>query len=201
MDREILSHIFEPFYTTKETGKGTGLGLAMVYGIVKNHDGYIMCYSEPGEGTTFKIYFPIIEKEIKTMESKEEKVPIKGGSETILLVDDEEAIRELGEDIFTRFGYTVLMASDGESALEIYSEKKEEINLVILDIIMPGIGGRRCLEKLLKMNPRVKVIIASGYSINGPTKEVLEAGAKGFISKPYDMRGMLKTVRRILDED
>jgi len=201
MDREILSHIFEPFYTTKETGKGTGLGLAMVYGIVKNHGGYIMCYSEPGEGTTFKIYFPIIEKEIKTMESKEEKVPIKGGSETILLVDDEEAIRELGEDIFTRFGYTVLMASDGESALEIYSEKKEEINLVILDIIMPGIGGRRCLEKLLKMNPRVKVIIASGYSINGPTKEVLEAGAKGFISKPYDMRGMLKTVRKILDED
>jgi len=201
MDREILSHIFEPFYTTKETGKGTGLGLAMVYGIVKNHDGYIMCYSEPGEGTTFKIYFPIIEKEIKTMESKEEKVPIKGGSETILLVDDEEAIRELGEDIFTRFGYTVLMASDGESALEIYSQKKEEINLVILDIIMPGIGGRRCLEKLLKMNPRVKVIIASGYSINGPTKEVLEAGAKGFISKPYDMRGMLKTVRKILDED
>ena len=201
MDREILSHIFEPFYTTKETGKGTGLGLAMVYGIVKNHDGYIMCYSEPGEGTTFKIYFPIIEKEIKTMESKEEKVPIKGGIETILLVDDEEAIRELGEDIFTRFGYTVLMASDGESALEIYSEKKEEINLVILDIIMPGIGGRHCLEKLLKMNPRVKVIIASGYSINGPTKEVLEAGAKGFISKPYDMRGMLKTVRKILDED
>ncbi|RLB29599.1 MAG: hypothetical protein DRG66_01610 [Deltaproteobacteria bacterium] len=103
--------------------------------------------------------------------------------------------------MFTRFGYTVLMASDGESALEIYSEKKEEINLVILDIIMPGIGGRRCLEKLLKMNPRVKVIIASGYSINGPTKEVLEAGAKGFISKPYDMRGMLKTVRKILDED
>lgn len=201
MDREILSHIFEPFYTTKETGKGTGLGLAMVYGIVKNHGGYIMCYSEPGEGTTFKIYFPIIEKEIKTMESKEEKVPIKGGSETILLVDDEEAIRELSEDILTRFGYTVFIAPDGESALEIYSQNKEEINLIILDIIMPGMGGRHCLEKLLKMNPRLKVIIASGYSINGPTKEVLEAGAKGFISKPYDMRGMLKTVRKILDED
>ena len=201
MDREILSHIFEPFYTTKETGKGTGLGLAMVYGIVKNHGGYIMCYSEPGEGTTFKIYFPIIEKEIKTMESKEEKAPIKGGSETILLVDDEEAIRELSEDILTRFGYTVFIAPDGESALEIYSQNKEEINLIILDIIMPGMGGRHCLEKLLKMNPRLKVIIASGYSINGPTKEVIEAGAKGFISKPYDMRGMLKTVRKILDED
>lgn len=140
MDKETLRHIFEPFYTTKDTGKGTGLGLAMVYGIVKNHGGYIMCYSEPDEGTIFKIYFPIIEKEAERVESKKEKVAIKGGNETILLVDDEEAIRELAEDILTRFGYTVFMASDGETALEIYREKKEEINLVILDIIMPGMG-------------------------------------------------------------
>jgi len=201
MDKEILRHIFDPFYTTKETGKGTGLGLAMVYGIVKSHSGYIMCYSEPDEGATFKIYFPIIEKETERVESKKEKVPIEGGNETILLVDDEEAIRELAEDILTRFGYKVLMASDGETALEIYREKKEEINLVILDIIMPGIGGRKCLEELLKMNPKSRIIIASGYSINGPAKEVLKAGAKGFISKPYDMRGMLQTVRKILDED
>ncbi len=201
MDKEILRHIFDPFYTTKETGKGTGLGLAMVYGIVKSHSGYIMCYSEPDEGTIFKIYFPIIEKEAERVESKKEKVPIEGGNETILLVDDEEAIRELAEDILTRFGYKVLMASDGETALEIYREKKEEINLVILDIIMPGIGGRKCLEELLKMNPKSRIIIASGYSINGPAKEVLKAGAKGFISKPYDMRGMLQTVRKILDED
>ncbi|MBE9541343.1 MAG: PAS domain S-box protein, partial [Proteobacteria bacterium] len=201
MDKETLRHIFEPFYTTKDTGKGTGLGLAMVYGIVKSHGGYIMCYSEPDEGTIFKIYFPIIEKEAERVESKEEKVPIKGGNETILLVDDEEAIRELCKDILARFGYTVLIASDGETALEIYREKKEEINLVILDIIMPGMGGRKCLEELLKMNPKSRIIIASGYSINGPAKEVLEAGAKGFISKPYDMRGMLQTVRKILDED
>jgi len=201
MDKETLRHIFEPFYTTKDIGKGTGLGLAMVYGIVKSHSGYIMCYSEPDEGTIFKIYFPIIEKEPERVESKKEKVPIKGGNETILLVDDEEAIRELAEDILTRFGYTVLMASDGETALEIYREKKEEINLVILDIIMPGMGGRKCLEELLKMNPKSRIIIASGYSINGPAKEVLEAGAKGFISKPYDMRGMLQTVRKILDKD
>jgi len=201
MDKETLRHIFEPFYTTKDIGKGTGLGLAMVYGIVKSHSGYIMCYSEPDEGTIFKIYFPIIEKEPKRVESKKEKVPIKGGNETILLVDDEEAIRELAEDILTRFGYTVLMASDGETALEIYREKKEEINLVILDIIMPGMGGRKCLEELLKMNPKSRIIIASGYSINGPAKKVLEAGAKGFISKPYDMRGMLQTVRKILDKD
>jgi len=201
MDKEILRHIFDPFYTTKETGKGTGLGLAMVYGIVKSHSGYIMCYSEPDEGATFKIYFPVIEKETERVESKKEKVPIEGGNETILLVDDEEAIRELAEDILTRFGYKVLMASDGETALEIYREKKEEINLVILDIIMPGMGGRKCLEELLKMNPKSRIIIASGYFINGPAKEVLKAGAKGFISKPYDMRGMLQTVRKILDED
>jgi len=201
MDKETLRHIFEPFYTTKDTGKGTGLGLAMVYGIVKSHGGYIMCYSEPDEGTIFKIYFPIVEKEAERVESKKEKIPIKGGNETILLVDDEEAIRELAEDILTRFGYTVFMASDGETALEIYREKREEINLVILDIIMPGMGGRKCLEELLKMNPKSRIIIASGYSINGPAKEVLEAEAKGFISKPYDMRGMLQTVRKILDED
>jgi len=201
MDNETLRHIFEPFYTTKDIGKGTGLGLAMVYGIIKSHSGYIMCYSEPDEGTIFKIYFPVIEKEAERVGSKEEKVAIEGGNETILLVDDEEAIQKLAEDILTRFGYTVLMASDGETALEIYREKKGEINLVILDIIMPGMGGRKCLEELLKMNPKSRIIIASGYSINGPAKEVLKAGAKGFISKPYDMRGMLQTVRKILDED
>ncbi|MBW1674143.1 MAG: PAS domain S-box protein, partial [Deltaproteobacteria bacterium] len=108
MDKETLKHIFDPFYTTKEIGKGTGLGLAMVYGIVKSHNGYIMCYSEPDEGTIFKIYFPVIEKETERVESKEEKFPIKGGSETILLVDDEEVIRELGKEILSKFGYTVL---------------------------------------------------------------------------------------------
>jgi len=199
MDKETIEHIFDPFYTTKETGKGTGLGLAMVYGIVKSHNGYIMCYSEPDEGTIFKIYFPVIEKEAERVESEEEKVHIKGGNETILLVDDEEAIRELGKNILTRFGYTVLMVSDGETALEVYREKKEKISLVILDIIMPGMGGRECLKKLFKMNPKSKVIIASGYSINGSTKEALEAGAKGFIGKPYNINQMLKAVREALD--
>ena len=199
MDKETIEHIFDPFYTTKETGKGTGLGLAMVYGIVKSHNGYIMCYSEPDEGTIFKIYFPVIEKETERVESKEEKVHIKGGNETILLVDDEEAIRELGKDILARFGYTVLIASDGETALEIYRENKKEISLVILDIIMPGMGGRKCLEELLKINPELRIIIASGYSINGPSKEVLKAGAKGFISKPYNINQILKAVRETLD--
>ena len=200
MDKETLKHIFDPFYTTKEIGKGTGLGLAMVYGIVKSHNGYIMCYSEPDEGTIFKIYFPVIKKETESLEQKEEIFPIKGGNETILLVDDEEAIRELGKDILARFGYTVLMASDGETALEIYRENKKEISLVILDIIMPGMGGRKCLEELLKINPELRIIIASGYSMNGPSKEILKAGAKGFIGKPYNINQILKGVRETLDK-
>ena len=199
MDKETLEHMFEPFYTTKETGKGTGLGLAIIYGIVKSHNGYIMCYSEPDEGTTFKIYFPVIEKGVEQKESKKKKFFIKGGNETILLVDDEDAIREIGKNILTRFGYTVLTASDGENALEIYRKKNMVINLVILDLIMPGMGGRRCLEELMKINPKVRLIIASGYSIDGPMKKLLEAGTKGFIHKPFDMSQMLKVVREALD--
>jgi two-component system cell cycle sensor histidine kinase/response regulator CckA len=201
MDKEILEHIFDPFYTTKETGKGTGLGLAMVYGIVKNHGGDIMCYSEPGEGTIFKIYLPATEKE-----KEEERAPIerelpRGGSETILLVDDEPFLRDLGELMLTKFGYRVLAAADGESALALYRKRQEAISLVILDLIMPGMGGGRCLEELLKIDPRVRVVISSGYSVNGPTKEALEAGARGFVGKPYEVRQMLKVVRAVLDEE
>jgi len=202
MDRETLDHIFEPFYTTKEVGKGTGLGLSMVYGIVKSHRGYIMCYSEPGTGTTFKIYLPAVEKEDQGEEAEPEReVKAPGGKETILLVDDEELLRDIGKEILEQFGYTVLTASNGESALKRYSEKKEEISLVILDLMMPGMGGKQCLEQLLVMAPDTKVVIASGYSVNGPTKATLEAGARGFIKKPFELKQMLKVVREVLDEE
>jgi len=199
MDKELQEHIFEPFFTTKQIGKGTGLGLAMVYGIVKSHGGYITCMSEPGEGTAFSIYFPIIESEIDNRVSKEAEAPIKGGTETILLVDDEESIRQLGEELLGSFGYTVLTAPDGESALELYEKENEQVDLVILDLSMPGMGGKRCLEKLVEMNPRVKVIIASGYSVNGPTKDAVDAGAKGFVGKPYEIRQMLQAIREVMD--
>jgi PAS domain S-box-containing protein len=201
MDKETLEHVFEPFYTTKEVGKGTGLGLSMVYGIVQNHGGYITCYSSQGVGTTFKIYLPLIEGEGEDREVEEMVVAAVGGSETILLVDDEELIRELGVELLGDEGYTVLTASGGESALEIYQQEKEKIDLIILDLILPGIGGGKCLEELLSMNPRAKVIIASGYSANGPMKETIEAGAKGYISKPFDVGHMLKVVREVLDQD
>ena len=200
MDRETVEHIFEPFFTTKETGRGTGLGLATVYGIVKSHGGHISCYSEPGQGTTFKIYFPVIEQEREVAREREAEIPVKGGNETILLVDDEEDIRDLGESVLTRFGYTVIMASDGESALEIYRQEKEKISLVLLDLIMPGMGGRRCLEEILKIDPDARVIIASGYSANGRAKEALESGAGEFIGKPFQLRDMLRKVREVLDK-
>jgi len=199
MDEETLKNIFDPFYTTKDVGKGTGLGLAMVYGIMKSHEGYIDCESKPNEGTTFKIYFQVVEREKVTEELKEDE-EVKGGSETILLVDDEKPIRDFGEQIFSRFGYTVLPVSDGESALNLYQEKKDEIDLVILDLIMPVMGGKKCLEWLLQINPNVKVIISSGYSPEETVKEVLEKGAKNFVNKPFNMKEMLQVVRKVLDE-
>ena len=201
MDRDTLEHIFEPFYSTKEVGKGTGLGLAMVYGIVKSHEGYITCNSEPGVGTMFKIYLPAIDQEVEIVDMKEIEAPIKGGNETILLVDDEEFIRELGMELLGGSGYNVFTAADGESALQLYRKEQNRIDLILLDLIMPGMGGKKCLEELLRVNPRARVLIASGYSADGPTKEALGVGARDYISKPYDAKQMLKVVREVLEQD
>jgi PAS domain S-box-containing protein len=204
MGKETLEHIFDPFYTTKEVGKGTGLGLAIVYGIIKNHEGYITCYSRPEVGTTFRIYLPTIEPEtvpVDVLIAPEPEGLATGGSETILLVDDEEFIRELGVDVLGSVGYTVLTASNGENALELYRQERARIGLVILDLIMPGMGGSKCLEELLTIDPRTRVLIASGYSPDGPTKGALDAGAKGFVSKPYDTSQLLQLVREILDRN
>jgi PAS domain S-box-containing protein len=198
MDKAVLEHIFEPFYTTKEPGVGTGLGLAMVFGIVKSHRGHIFCYSEPGSGTTFKIYLPAIMKEIEQDTDTTREMPAFG-NETVLLVDDEDSIREVAEQFLTQAGYKVLTATNGREALEVYRSKQDSIALILLDLIMPGLGGKQCLEELLEMNPTVKVIIASGYSVNGHTKDAIECGAKGFVSKPYGMRDLLTIVRRVLD--
>jgi PAS domain S-box-containing protein len=200
MDRETLSHIFEPFFSTKEVGKGTGLGLATVYGIVKQHGGHITCYSEPGLGTTFNIYLPTIEKE-RDSEAPTVENPIPGGTETILLVDDEEALRELGSTLLNEFGYKVITANDGKQALDIYQREGDHISLIILDLIMPVMDGKKCLEEILLVNPNTKVVMASGFSEAGTASGVMAAGAKGFVQKPYDMRQLLSTVREVLDKD
>jgi len=202
MGREALEHIFEPFYTTKEVGKGTGLGLATVYGIVKNHNGYTVCYSEPGQGTVFKVYFPVLGaiENVEQAYVEHEKVnEVCGGNETILLVDDEKSILDTTCDILDQHGYTVISAETGEEAVEIYKREGNRIDLAILDIGMPGMGGHKCFRELLKINPEIKVLIATGYSANGKVKETLESGAAGFIGKPYRLIDMVKKVREVLD--
>jgi two-component system cell cycle sensor histidine kinase/response regulator CckA len=199
IDKETLEHIFEPFFTTKGLGQGTGLGLAMVFGVVKQHQGFVNCYSEIGHGTTFKIYLPAVISLTRSDLPIITSMP-QGGTETILLVDDEELIRDLGQRILSKAGYTILTASNGEEALDLYRSNKGNISMVMLDLIMPGMGGKRCLEELLVMDPNVKVLVASGYSADGPTKEALSNGAKGFVAKPFDMREVLEMVRKTIDE-
>ena len=200
MDETTRAKIFEPFFTTKELGKGTGLGLASVYGIVRSHDGYIDCHSEVGQGTTFKIYIPAIEQVGNKLECGPLEISPQGGKETILLVDDEASIRDFASKALRRFGYTALTASSGEEALEVFSRCPNKIDLVILDIGMPGMGGHRCFRELLERDPGLKIIIASGYPIAGQVKSTVDAGAVGYMGKPYQLDDLLKKIRSVLDQ-
>jgi CheY-like chemotaxis protein len=202
MNQETLAHIFEPFYTTKEAGKGTGLGLAVVYGIVVNHGAKIFCESEPARGTTFNIYFPALDEPVRLapVEDREAAgkiVPV--GEETLLLVDDEEHLLETTRMLLEQCGYRVLTAENGEKAIEIYSNEKTKISLVILDLQMPGMGGLKCLDVLLRIDPQVKVIISSGYMSSSSRREMMGKGAVDFIQKPYRYQDISKLLREALD--
>ncbi|MCX5862918.1 MAG: PAS domain S-box protein [Deltaproteobacteria bacterium] len=200
MSQETVQHIFEPFFTTKGEGKGTGLGLAMVYGIMKHHEGFINCYSEPGHGTTFRIYFPVVSTELEE-DSEQESAVLQGGSETILLVDDEESLCDIGSQLLTRAGYTVLTATSARDALDLYRNQKSDISLVILDLIMPEMGGKECFKELAKIDSKVKVILSSGFLSDGTSEEARVFGFRGLVEKPYNMRQLLGLVREVLDGD
>ena len=199
MDAETVGRIFEPFFTTKEIAKSTGLGLAVVYGIVQQHGGHITCKSEPFRGTTFEIHFPALRAEEQKIEEDIQDGPTTGGSETVLIVDDEEQVRFLASEILSEAGYEVIEAANGEEALLLYEKYTQEIGLIVLDLIMPIMGGEQCLRELIKVNPSVRVVISSGQPTNGPIEEYLELGATAFITKPYDARGLLNIVRSSLD--
>jgi two-component system, cell cycle sensor histidine kinase and response regulator CckA len=199
MEPEVLDHIFEPFFTTKELGRGTGLGLAMVYGIVKQHGGQIGCISEVGLGTRFELYFPAIAPDQEPAGDASAVMPAFG-TETVLLVDDESAVRELGERILRKGGYTVLTAANGHEALDTYANERDRIALVILDLIMPGMGGKDCLRGLRSLDPSVRVLVASGLGSDGVAKECRDLGAGGFVAKPFRLKELLIHVRKILDE-
>ena len=198
MEPEVVERIFDPFFTTKADGEGTGLGLAMVHGIVSQHGGYIRCHSEPGLGTSFKIYFPASETERLLDMAVTREMPTFG-TETILLVDDDNRIRDVAQNMIEMGGYKVLVASSGEEALETHAAHRGEVSLVILDLIMPGMGGKRCLEELLRIDPALKVLFASGYSSNGLTVDETGTGARGFLRKPYDAKDILTAIRKVLD--
>jgi PAS domain S-box-containing protein len=198
MDEATKQRIFEPFFTTKEMGRGTGLGLASVYGIIRNHGGAIQVNSEEGRGTTFTIYFPVAEREVV----QEQKI-LKGyltGSETILFVDDEKMVREISGKILKRLGYALFIAGSGKEAVAIYSKNRDKIDMVILDVIMPQMGGAETYNELRRIDPNVKVLIASGYSIDEQTEGMLAQGCRGFIQKPFGFEVLSRKIRSILDQ-
>jgi PAS domain S-box-containing protein len=200
MTQEIRSQIFEPFFTTKEPGRGTGLGLSMVYGIIQNHGGYIEVKSEPGHGTSFELLLPAaVELILEEISPFPPGRIIPKGSETILIVDDEELIRQLGADILEDVGYKILLAAGGEEAIQIYQENRKEIALVILDMVMPGLGGKETILKLKEIDSKIKVLLSSGYSTNEGVGEILKEGVGGFIQKPYRDEELIGKVREILD--
>ena len=200
MKREVMDHIFDPFFTTKSVGDGTGLGLSTVFGIVRMHEGHITCESDPGQGTTFNIYFPAASETVAPHSAKQSPLPVMTeGTETILVVDDEPLIADLAKKILGKAGYTVVSAGSGKEALEIFEREQSHISLVILDLIMPEMGGKQCLEELIKIEPTVKALIASGTSVQSQKRGLLDAGARGVVSKPFDISEMLRSVRHVLD--
>ena len=197
MDDTIRQRVFDPFFTTKEKSRGTGLGLASAYGIIKNHGGMISVYSESNRGTTFNIYLPISDKTIHQEITPEEK--ISRGSETILLVDDEEMIIGVGKAMLENLGYRVIVANGGEEAIEAVKNMGNEIDLVILDLIMPGIDGGKTFDRIREIHPGMLVILASGYAINGQANEIMRKGCNGFIQKPFNICELSSKVRKMFD--
>jgi two-component system cell cycle sensor histidine kinase/response regulator CckA len=199
MDKETMGRIFDPFFTTKEMGRGTGLGLASAYGIIKGHGGYIDVDSKKGQGATFSIYLPALEKKVqRSVKSPEQFIKTTG---TVLLVDDEEVVLEVGKELLEAMGYMVLIARDGKEAIEVYGRNPDDIDLVLLDMVMPEMCGGETYDRMKGINPDIKVLLSSGYSIDGKATEILERGCDGFIQKPFTMKELSRKLMEILEKE
>ena len=198
MDEKTMDRIFDPFFTTKGLARGTGLGLASTYGIIKAHGGYIDVHSEEGKGTIFEIYLPASEEEVP--EEKEISGELLMGKETVLLVDDEEMVLDVGAQMLKKLGYEVLLTSSGQEALELYKKDQDKIDMVLLDVVMPGMGGGETYDRMKEINPGIKVLLSSGHSIDGQVTEILERGCDGFIQKPFDLEQLSKRIREVLNK-
>ena len=197
MDKKTMDRIFDPFFTTKGFAQGTGLGLASAYGIVKGHGGYIDVFSDKEKGSTFNIYLPATKNEVE--EEKELSGELVEGQDTVLLIDDEEIVLDTGEQMLRRLGYEVFLAGSGQEALELYERDHNKIDLVLIDMVMPAIGGGETYDRMKEINPKVKVLLSSGYSVDGEATEILERGCDGFIQKPFDLEQLSRSIRDILD--
>ncbi|MDI9571396.1 MAG: PAS domain S-box protein [Pseudomonadota bacterium] len=200
MDEKTKEQIFDPFFTTKSMNRGSGLGLAMVYGIVRGHRGAIQVDTELGKGSTFTISLPASDKDVaKEQEGKAEE--LQRGGETLLLVDDEVVNLEVTRELLASLGYKIYIAGSGQEGLAVYAEKQGQIDLAIIDMIMPGISGGELFDRLRAMNPDVKVLLSSGYSIEGQARDILDRGCNGFIQKPFKLHQLSRKIREILDGD
>jgi two-component system cell cycle sensor histidine kinase/response regulator CckA len=200
MTPEVKAHLFEPFFTTKETSGGAGLGLATVYGIVKKVSGHILIYSEPGQGTTFKIYLPRIEEEPSRLPHRDEVGYLPKGKETVLLVEDEPLVRSLAARVLRQQGYNVLEAPDGAEGMATAREHaREEVHLLLADVVMPKMGGRELAERLKSLWPDIKVLFTSGYTYNAITQHGLLDPEMAFLEKPFSISGLVRKVREVLD--
>jgi CheY-like chemotaxis protein len=201
MDKETCIKIFEPFFTTKEVGKGTGLGLAVVYGIIKQHEGVINVNSEPGAGTTFRIYLPLITSEVRGVEIVPEKKILTRGTETILLTEDDESVRSLISIVLKQEGYTVIEAVDGVDAVKKFVENRKTIQLLVTDLIMPRMNGKEAYDEMKIWRPELKAIFVTGYAPDAIRQKMSLDSGTALISKPILPYALLKKVRNILDED
>jgi len=197
---EVRAHLFEPFFTTKELGRGTGLGLATVYGIVKQTGGFIVVNSEPGGGTVFKLYFPIAEEPVSTEKKPPGTEAMATGTETILLVEDEETVRLLVGTVLQQAGYTVLDASNGTVAFLLAGEHPGRVHLLITDVVMPEMGGRQLVERLTALRPDLKVLYLSGYTDDAVVRHGVLQAEVAFLQKPFTMAALTSKVRQVLDE-